>query len=276
MDGDDLAANMARALMAQIEHTVTTLASTPVVVEEPERTETPDVEDDEKEEVIDYVPWVRPAHHKCISMDSLDKFDVATGHKYGARLEQEFCEWSDAGRPDVKNWMQRVVTKQLEEPVEDDDETRREAMLSECSEMVRKLTFTTPFESIELDIAYGNKLFAEWEWMIQEKAKAPYTELLDEINNYMAGVKPVSDLQNVRIEMARLFAAYECMLVSNDDSDEDSEDDCPSFSPFNRPPLQKLINIWYGPNGRRTDEEIEAELAVAQERQRVHEALLAF
>jgi hypothetical protein len=243
-----------------------------VVVEEPERTETPDIEDDEEEEVEEYVPLVKLPHHRTISLSGLNRFEDATDNYFGSQTEKKYFEWIDAGRPEIKNWMQSVGSEQLEDEVqsvgseqledevqsvvseqfevefieEDDDEIRREAMQRDCWDMARKLTFATPFKSLELEVAYVNKLFAEWEWMREEKAKAPYTELLDEINNYMASVKPIDNLMEERLATGMAIMAYECVQMSRGEPEEED------------------------------DEEIEAELAAALERQRAHEELLAF
>jgi hypothetical protein len=327
MAGDDQAAAAAAVLKAQIEDIVYTLTSTPVVVEEPERTETPDIEEEEEEEVSTYVPWKRPAHHRCLSLYGMQKFDEATGFHYGGKLEQRYCEWIDAGRPDVNVWFKRedrenevqsTVVEQLEVPQEDevqsvcseqvevdfiedevqsvcseqvevdfieddeDDETSEDAMKRECFEMIQKIAYITPLHSLELEVTRCKNLIAEYEWMQEQKLNAPILELLEEINEYMGGQRDgLSTLQEERQAASMAILAYECIQLSRDDDGEsddesESEDDCPTFTPFNRTPKQKLINAWYGPNGKRTEEETNEELAAALARQREHEEILGF
>jgi hypothetical protein len=91
----------------------------------------------------------------------------------------------------------------------------------------------------------------------------------------------LSTLQEERQAASMAILAYECIQLSRDDDGEsddesESEDDCPTFTPFNRTPKQKLINAWYGPNGKRTEEETNEELAAALARAREHEETLGF
>ncbi len=178
MDGNEQATNMARALKTEIENIVSTFISTHVVVEETvtpvvveetktpvvvEETETLDIEEtetsdiEEEEETSTYVPWVKPAHHKILSLNGMQRFDDNTGNRFGGMLEQRYCEWIDAGRPDIKNGVYSVDVKQDE--VEDQDDIIK----AECQKMINTLAYIQPIHSLELEIKYTKDLISEYE-----------------------------------------------------------------------------------------------------------------
>jgi len=190
MDGNEQATNMAMALKTEIENIVSTFISTHVVVEETEtpivveetktpvvveetvtpvvveetetldieETETLDIEEEEEEEETStYVPWVKPAHHKILSLNGMQRFDDNTGNRFGGMLEQRYCEWIDAGRPDIKNGVYSVDVKQDE--VEDQDDIIK----AECQKMINTLAYIQPIHSLELEIKYTKDLISEYE-----------------------------------------------------------------------------------------------------------------
>lgn len=317
-DGCDISKNLVKAVRMQIKHTVdTTLCagankgdSTIIVYDFidyilPTKEGVPVKENDQPEKWTDL---------RVINFADLIAFDNATGCFEGDDLMDAYAQWYGKGKGayPCNNKVDSVVTEQVEDDVEfiedeyicrkwsdlteeekydgvadeDDDETAEDAMLRECQEMIRSLTFATPFVSLELDIAFGNKLFAEWDWMREQKSEGAVSELLEDISKYMAGFKLTDNLMDVRMEMAQVFLAYECMQLSKDEvesvcseseqDEDDSEDDTPQNFNVPRKHNAKLTNTWYYGMADIEGGNALAELEAALAKQREHEALLAF
>lgn len=254
-DGCDLSANMARAVVAQINHMVECGIKEQVeqvedVVEFLEDEVECAVVEQLEEEIKTVTPtvWVKPAHHRIVSLHGMNRFDDATNYIYGHILEQRYCEWIDAGRPAVEDWVKSAAGKrfevsgkdeveseaveQLEAPQKDevesvcseqfevdfveDDEFTEDDLKRECLSMLQKLSWIQPLHSLELEINYVHNLFSEWDYMREQCAKDRGTQLHKEMTDYLDNMETCDNLQAEIMEVGFMFMAVECMKSKDD------------------------------------------------------------